>query len=48
MNYDKNRYLELLRRSQDLEKKGKSLSSESREDYLELLEYGAAVQDHIF
>ena len=48
MNYNKNRYLELLRRSQDLEKKGKSLSSESREDYLELLEYGAAVQDHIF
>ena len=31
-----------------MKKKGKSLYSESEEDYLELLEYGAAVQDHIF
>ena len=48
MNYNQIRHLELLRRLQDLEKQGRSLYDENQDDYLELLDYRATVQEHVF
>lgn len=48
MQYSKNRLLKLLKRLQDLEKQGKFLYHENLEQYLELLEYQAMVEEHIF
>lgn len=48
INYNHIRHLELFRRSQTLEKQGKSLYKENQEEYLELLNYRAIVQDDIF
>ena len=42
------KHVELLKRSRDLEKHGKSLYHENQEDHLELLKYGAAVENYIF
>ena len=40
--------MELLERLQDFEKQGKHLYDENQEEYLELLEYRVAVENHIF
>lgn len=48
MNYNRNRHLELFKRSQDLENQGKFLLKENPEEYLELSEYNIAVERHIF
>lgn len=42
------RYLELLKRLQDLKNQGKSFYRENQEDYLELCEYRAALEEHVF
>ena len=47
-DYNQSRYFELLKRSQNLEKQGKSLYDENQEDYFELLKYGAALEEHVF
>jgi hypothetical protein len=47
-DYNKFRHLQLLNRLQDLEKQGKSLYEENQEEYLELLNYRATVQNHLF
>ena len=48
MTYNRMKHVELLKRSRDLEKHGKSLYHENQEDHLELLKYGAAVENYIF
>jgi hypothetical protein len=46
--YNKIRYLELLRRFLDFEKQGKFLYTENRDEYLELLHYQSKLHDYIF
>ena len=48
MTYNRMKHVELLKRSRDLEKQGKSLYHQNQEDHLELLKYGAALENHIF
>lgn len=48
MKYNKIRHLKLLKQAEDLEKQGKSLYKENREDYLELLSYQGRMEEHIF
>lgn len=48
MKYDKNRYLELLKREENLKKQGKSLYKENRPNYLELLNYQVQLSDRIY
>ena len=45
MEYDKIRYLELLKQAKSLEKKGMSLYKEDRDRYLELLKYKVRLSD---
>lgn len=47
MNYKKKRHLELLKHSQYLKQQGKSLSHESKEDFLELLGYSAVLDAYL-
>lgn len=47
MSYNRIRYLELLKRSQNLESLGKYLYKENEEDSLELCRYEGAIQEHI-
>ena len=47
MESNKIRHLKLLKQAEDLEKQGKSLYKENREDYLELLSYRVRVKEHI-
>jgi len=42
------RHVELLKRSQDLENRGKFLYKENFKEYPELVEYRAIIQNHIF
>ena len=46
--YNKVRHLELFRRFLDLEKQGKDLYMENRDEYLEFLHYQSRVEDSIF
>jgi hypothetical protein len=48
MKYNKLRYFELLKYSQDLANKGKWLYEENREAFFELLNYQILIEDHIF
>lgn len=48
MNYNSTRHFELLKRYQDLKKQGKHLYFENEKEYLELCEYKAALQEHVF
>lgn len=48
MNYNQNRHLELLKRSQDFEKLGKIFSKEDFKNYLEFLKYQGAIDEYIF
>jgi hypothetical protein len=43
MTYNQKRYIELLKRSEDLKNLGKSFYKESKDDYLELSEYEGAI-----
>ena len=45
MEYDKMKYFELLKKSENLEKKGTSLYEEDRDRYLELLKYEAMLEE---
>lgn len=45
MEYDKTRYLELLKESQNLEKKGLSLYKEDQDKYMELLGYKVRLEE---
>lgn len=47
MTYSQKRHIELLKLSQDLENQKKSLFIENTEEYLELAEYDAIVEEHI-
>ena len=47
-NYNRNRHLKLLKRSQTLEKQGKSLYQKSTNEYLELSRYEGAIQSYIY
>ena len=46
--YNSSRYVELLEYSQNLEKEGKKLYLENKNDYLELCKYQAALEEHAF
>lgn len=48
MEYDKIRYLKLLKQAESLEKKGMCSYREDRDRYLELLEYNVRFSDQIF
>jgi hypothetical protein len=48
MEYDKDRYLELLKQSESLKEKGIRLYEEDREAYLELLKYQVRLSDQKF
>ena len=47
LNYNKKRHCELLEYSQYLEQQGKSLSHESRDNFLELLNYSATLDSQL-
>ena len=48
MTYNQNRHIELLKRSQDLKKQGKSFYQESTDEYLELSKYEGTIQSYIY
>ena len=48
MTYNQKRYIELLKRSEDLKNLGKSFYQESEDEYLELSEYEAAIETYIY
>ena len=48
MTYNQKRYIELLKRSEDLKNLGKSFYKESKDEYLELSEYEAAIETYIY
>jgi hypothetical protein len=48
MTYNQQRHIQLLKRSQDFKNQGKSFYKESPEEYLELSNYNAAVEQDIF
>ena len=48
MNYNQNRYIELLKRSEDLKNLGKSFYQESKNEYLELSIYQGAIASYIY
>ena len=47
MTYNHKRYIELLKRSEDLKNLGRSFYQESTDEYLELVTYEAAIEEHI-
>lgn len=47
MKYDKKTHLNLLKYSQKLEKEGKHIYEESREDFFELEAYSAMMINHL-
>lgn len=47
MTYNQKRYIELLKRSEDLKNLGKSFYQESKDEYLELSEYEAAIASYL-
>ena len=48
MTYNQKRYIELLKRSEDLKNLGKSFYQESKDEYLELSKYEGAIQSYLF
>ncbi len=48
MTYNQKRYIELLKRSEDLKNLGKSFYQESKDEYLELSEYEAAIASYLY
>ena len=48
MTYNRNRHLELLKRSQYFKNQGKSFYRESTHEYLELSKYEGAIQSYIY
>lgn len=48
MTYNQKRYIELLKRAQDLKNQRKNLFIENQEEDFELSEYNIAVEEHIF
>ena len=48
INYNKQRYIELLKRSEDLKNLGKSFYQESKDEYLELSKYEGAIQSYLY
>ena len=48
MTYNQNRYIELLKRSEDLKNLGKSLYQESEGEYLELSKYEGVIESYLF
>ena len=48
MTYNQKRYIELSKRSKDLNNIGKSLYQESKDEYLELSSYEAAIQSYLY
>jgi hypothetical protein len=48
MTYNQKRYIELLKRSEDLKNLGKSFYQESKDEYLELSKYEGAIQSYIY
>jgi hypothetical protein len=48
MTYNRNRHVELLKRSQDFQNQEKSLSQKSINEYLELSKYEGAIQSYIY
>ena len=47
MTYNHKRCIELLKRSEDLKNLGRSFYQESTDEYLELVTYEAAIEEHI-
>mmetsp|Transcript_26791 Transcript_26791/g.56115 ORF Transcript_26791/g.56115 Transcript_26791/m.56115 type:complete len:153 (+) Transcript_26791:4379-4837(+) len=48
MTYNQKRYIELLKRSEDLNNLGKSFYQESKDEYLKLSKYEGAIQSYIY
>ena len=48
MTYNQRRYIQLLKRLQDLKNQGKNLFIENQEANFELSEYNIAIEKHIF
>ena len=48
MTYNQKRYIELLKRSEDLKNLGKSFHQENKDEYLELSKYEGAIQSYIY
>lgn len=48
MTYNQKRYIELLKRSEDLKNLGKSFYQESKHEYLELSKYEGAIQSYLY
>ena len=48
MTYNQKRYIELLKRSEDLKNLGKSFYQESKDEYLELSEYEVAIASYLY
>lgn len=48
MTYNQKLYIKLLKCSQDLRNLGKSFYQESKDEYLELLKYEAAIQSYLY
>jgi hypothetical protein len=48
INFDKTRYIELLKKEEILKNEGTSLFNENRQEDLELLSYGAILENQIY
>ena len=48
MNFDKTRYIELLKKEESLKNEGTSLFNENREENLELLSYSVILENKIY
>ena len=48
INFDKTRYIELLKKEEFLKNEGTSLFDENREEDLELLSYGVILENQIY
>ena len=48
LKYERNRHIALLKREQHFKQQGKSFFRESRDEYLELLKYSAAIEEEIY
>ena len=48
MTYNQKRYIELLKRSEDLKNLGKAFYQKSKDEYLELSKYEGAIQLYLY
>ena len=48
INFDKTRYIELLKKEEFLKNEGRSLFNENREEDLELLSYSVILENQIY